>query len=277
MGSRLELFEQIRRDHQREGLSIHELERGARLVVIHPYLSDTAARAQEWVAIRPGHRRRPRPPPGARHHRRPARQGLRRPWTSGFDDYAAYVADKTPAWAEGITSVPAATIERLAHELATTRPAGVDTWSGPGQHSNAVQSGRAIALLNALVGSWGPAGREDNPRQARREARRGQARRYGRADPRAAPLRPAQELPTRPQVRRVRPPVHQPPMAAASTTRRCSCAPSRTRSCPCPAAATSPRPSPSSRRSSWSTRCCPRRPCWPTTSCPAPPTSSATT
>jgi anaerobic selenocysteine-containing dehydrogenase len=35
----------------------------------------------------------------------------------------------------------------------TTKPALVDVWSGPGQHSNGVQGGRAIAALNALFGA----------------------------------------------------------------------------------------------------------------------------
>jgi thiosulfate reductase/polysulfide reductase chain A len=131
------------------------IERGARMVVVDPYLSDTAAKAQEWVAIRPG-------TDGALalamahviirdqlYDRRFVQQ-----WTVGFDRYARYVADKTPRWAEQVTSVPAATIERLARELATTKPALVDAWSGPGQHSNGVQGGRAIALLNALIGAW---------------------------------------------------------------------------------------------------------------------------
>jgi hypothetical protein len=52
---------------------------------------------------------------------------------------SAYLRDRTPQWAEAITSVPARTIERLARELATTRPACVDAWSEPGQHSNGVQ------------------------------------------------------------------------------------------------------------------------------------------
>jgi thiosulfate reductase/polysulfide reductase chain A len=131
------------------------VERGARLVVVDPYLSDTAAKAQEWVAIRPG-------TDGAlalamahviiRDKLHDA--DFVASWTAGFDEFAAHVADKTPAWAEKITSVPAATIERLAHELATTKPALVDVWSGPGQHSNGVQGGRAIALLNALIGGW---------------------------------------------------------------------------------------------------------------------------
>lgn len=129
------------------------VERGARLVVVDPYLSDTAAKAHEWVSIRPG-------TDGAMalamgHVM--IRDGLYdkafvENWTVGFEEYAAYVADKTPEWAEKITSVRAATIERIAREFATTKPAVVDVWSGPTQHSNGVNAGRAIALLAALTG-----------------------------------------------------------------------------------------------------------------------------
>jgi thiosulfate reductase/polysulfide reductase chain A len=75
-------------------------------------------------------------------------------WTVGFEQYAEYVKDKTPQWAQAITTVPAETIERIAIEFATTKPAVVDVWSGPGQHSNGVQGGRAIALLAVLVGGY---------------------------------------------------------------------------------------------------------------------------
>ena len=135
------------------------IERGARMVVVDPYLSDTAVKAQEWVAIRPA-------TDGALALALAhviIREGLYdkdfvKHWTVGFEEYAAYVKDKTPAWAEAITTVKAATIERIARELATTKPALVDVWSGPGQHSNGVQGGRAIALLNALIGSYDRAG-----------------------------------------------------------------------------------------------------------------------
>jgi thiosulfate reductase/polysulfide reductase chain A len=131
------------------------IEKGARLVVVDPYMSDTAAKAQEWVRIRPS-------TDGAlalamAHviiRDKLYDQDFVARWTVGFDEFAASVQDKTPQWAEAITTVPAATIERLARELATTKPALVDAWSGPGQHSNGVQGGRAIALLNALIGSW---------------------------------------------------------------------------------------------------------------------------
>ncbi len=130
-------------------------QRGARLVVVDPYLSDTAAKGDEWISIRPG-------TDGALAlalghvivRDELYDEAFVRDWTSGFDAYAAFVADKTPDWAAEITSVPAATIERLGRELGTARPALVDVWSGPGQHTNGVQGGRAIALLNALVGTW---------------------------------------------------------------------------------------------------------------------------
>jgi thiosulfate reductase/polysulfide reductase chain A len=130
------------------------IEKGARLVVVDPYLSDTAVKGHEWLAVRPG-------TDGALALAMGhviVRDGLFdkefvAKWTTGFEEYAEYVKDKTPEWAEQITSVKAKTIERIARDLATTKPALVDVWSGPGQHSNGVQGGRAIAALNALIGS----------------------------------------------------------------------------------------------------------------------------
>jgi thiosulfate reductase/polysulfide reductase chain A len=131
------------------------IENGARLVVIDPYLSDTAAKAQEWVPIRPGTDGAMALAMGHVIIRDQLYDAdFVQNWTVGFDEYAAYVADKTPEWAEAITTVPARTIERLALEVATTKPACIDVWSGPGQHSNGVQGGRAIAVLAALVGGY---------------------------------------------------------------------------------------------------------------------------
>ncbi len=140
------------------------IENGTKLVVVDPYLSQTAARAHEWIPIRP------------------ATDGALAlalahllikwnlydrdfvaNWTTGFDEFAEFVADKTPEWAEQITDVPAATIRRMARDMGELRPAVVDVWSGPGQHSNAVQGGRAIALLNALLGNVDRPGGMMNP------------------------------------------------------------------------------------------------------------------
>lgn len=131
------------------------IEHGAKLVVVDPYLSDTAAKAHEWVAIRPG-------TDGAMALAMGhviIRDGLYdknfvENWTTGFNEYAAYVKDKTPEWAEQITSVPAVKITRIARKFAKSGASCVDVWSGPGQHSNGVQGGRAIAALAGLVAGF---------------------------------------------------------------------------------------------------------------------------
>jgi len=132
----------------------HSIEKGAKMVAVDPYLSYTANKAQEWIAIRPstdgafalamGH---------VIIRDKLYDQEFIRDWTVGFGAYADYVKDKTPQWAEKITTVSAKTIERIAVEFATTKPAVLDAWSG-GHHSNSVQGGRAIALLAALVGGY---------------------------------------------------------------------------------------------------------------------------
>lgn len=131
------------------------VERGARLVVVDPYLSDTAAKGHDWLAIRPG-------TDGALALALAhciIRDGLYdkdfvENWTVGFEKYSEYVKDKTPEWAEKITSVPAHKIEEVAHDLATIKPAVIDAWSGAGHHTNGVQNGRAIAALAALIGGY---------------------------------------------------------------------------------------------------------------------------
>jgi len=130
-------------------------ENGAKLVVVDPVFSATAAKADEWVPIRPG-------TDGALAlaignvivGERLYDSEFVNEWVVGFDEYSSFVKDKTPEWAEKITSVPADTIRRIARELASTKPAVVDAWSGPGHHTNATQGTRAIAILPALLGQY---------------------------------------------------------------------------------------------------------------------------
>ena len=129
--------------------------RGARMVYVDPVFSQTAAKADEWIPIRPG-------TDGA-FALALGHEIVKNKWyneefiknyTVGFEKYAELVRDKTPEWAEKITSVPAETIRRIAKELASTQPAAVDVWSGPGHHTNATDGGRAIAMLPALLGQY---------------------------------------------------------------------------------------------------------------------------
>lgn len=130
-------------------------ERGAKLVVVDPVFSATAAKSDEWISIRPG-------TDGAMAlaignvivFEKLYNKSFIDEWTTGFDEYAKFVADKTPEWQEKITSVPAETVKRIARELAKVKSACIDVWSGPGHHTNATQGGRAIAMIPALLGFY---------------------------------------------------------------------------------------------------------------------------
>jgi anaerobic selenocysteine-containing dehydrogenase len=85
--------------------------------------------------------------------------------TTGFDQLAEHVAAHTPAWAAGITGVPAEKIVALARRYATTRPAmivigGSSMHKGDGSWTGA----RAIGCLPALTGNVGVAGGGFGPR-----------------------------------------------------------------------------------------------------------------
>jgi thiosulfate reductase/polysulfide reductase chain A len=77
----------------------------------------------------------------------------------GFEAFAAALAPFTPEWAYPETGVEPEVIRETAREMARYRPA---TLVHPGRHAtwygDDAQRSRAIALLNALLGSWGRRG-----------------------------------------------------------------------------------------------------------------------
>ena len=86
----------------------------------------------------------------------------------GFDEWASAIAGYTPEWAEGVTGIPAADIERLALEFAEAAP------RPPSSRAGAVPSGartrtraRRRALSACSTHFWAagtsPAGRCSSP------------------------------------------------------------------------------------------------------------------
>jgi len=77
----------------------------------------------------------------------------------GFEHFSAEIATRTPEWAYPETGIAPETIRETARLMARHRPATLvhpgrrTTWYG-----DDAQRGRAIALLNALLGSWGRKG-----------------------------------------------------------------------------------------------------------------------
>jgi len=150
-------------------------ERGAKVIVIDPRESDTViAIADQWVPIKPS-------TDGAL-----AAAMAYVIWSEGLQDqhfmdtyclgfdashmpdgvpeelnYHDYLfgrldgVEKTPAWAESITGVPAAVIEELAREYATTKPACLLPGLGNQRIGNGEQTVRAMAMLACLTGNVG--------------------------------------------------------------------------------------------------------------------------
>lgn len=77
----------------------------------------------------------------------------------GFEAYAASLAEFTPEWAYPETGLEPELIYATAREMARYKPA---TLVHPGRHvtwyGDDAQRSRAIAMLNALLGSWGRKG-----------------------------------------------------------------------------------------------------------------------
>lgn len=127
-----------------------------KLIYLDPRFTKTAAKADEWLPIRPGtdlafvlamlHVI--------------VNDGLYdrqfvKEMTVGFDQLIPHVAPYTPEWAAKECEIESGVIRRIAREFATSAPKAV---AYPGRRSsftqNDTQFRRALAILNALVGNW---------------------------------------------------------------------------------------------------------------------------
>jgi anaerobic selenocysteine-containing dehydrogenase len=129
--------------------------RGARLVVIDPFRSRTAERADEHVALLPG-------TDGALALAMMHvifRDGLEdrdyiERYTIGGEQVRERAREWTPARAAALTGLDPAVIERLAREYATTQPSAIRLNYGLNRHAGGGMAVRTIACLPALVGAW---------------------------------------------------------------------------------------------------------------------------
>ncbi len=136
------------------------IDKGAELVVVDPRFSVAAGKARYWLPIKPG-----------------TDIALLLAWmhvivgeklydrdyvdkySVGLDKLAEHLLDKTPEWAAVETGIEAGTIVETARFIAGARPASL---VHPGRraawYGNDTQRGRAIAILDALLGAWGRKG-----------------------------------------------------------------------------------------------------------------------
>src|SRR5213083_562003 len=140
--------------------------RGARIVTVDVRETEAAAQSDETFVIRPG---TDAALALAMLHVLVAEGLVDRDFvaqhTIGFERLAAHLAAHTPAWAAGITGIPAGRIVDLARRYASTRPAMIIV-GGSSMHkaSNGWHAARAIACLPALTGQVGIPGGGLGPR-----------------------------------------------------------------------------------------------------------------
>jgi thiosulfate reductase/polysulfide reductase chain A len=136
------------------------IDKGATIITVDPRFSTAAGKSKYWLPIKPS-----------------TDIALLLAWTheliynelydrkyveqncSGFDKLKAHVKDFTPEWAYGITTIAPDLIRKTAREMANASPAVI---VHPGRHvtwyGDDTQRIRAVAILNALLGSWGRRG-----------------------------------------------------------------------------------------------------------------------
>ena len=134
---------------------IEAKKKGCKLVVVDPNFTETAQKADEWVPINPG-------TDGALAlamchsiiSNRLYDQDFAASYCNGFDGFRDHLQEKgyTPEWAEPICGISKETIERLAREFATTKPAMSAIFKGSGYYTNGADAGRACYVLNAICG-----------------------------------------------------------------------------------------------------------------------------
>ncbi len=136
------------------------IDKGAIIITVDPRFSTAAGKSKYWLPIKPA-----------------TDMALLLAWIheiiynefydkkyvekycTGFEELKQHVKDFTPEWAYGITTVRPDLIRATAREMADASPAVL---VHPGRHvtwyGDDTQRVRAIAILNAILGSWGRRG-----------------------------------------------------------------------------------------------------------------------
>jgi anaerobic selenocysteine-containing dehydrogenase len=132
---------------------------GAKLVVIDPYKTRTAACADWYLPINPG----TDVALALAMMHVIIREGLYdadyvAKYTVGFEDLRERVRDYPPERVAPDTGIPAGDIEKLAREYATSRPAVIRVNYGVQRSENGGMAVRAITMLPCITGSWKEAG-----------------------------------------------------------------------------------------------------------------------
>lgn len=131
-----------------------KVERGVKVVTFDVRLSNTAAKSDEWHPIKPG-------TDGAvvlamcnviMMNGLFDREFIEMWTNTTVAELKNHLRSMTPKWAEKISGVPAADIERIAREFAAAKPGTLVSYRGVATHYNGVENERACKMLDAICG-----------------------------------------------------------------------------------------------------------------------------
>jgi thiosulfate reductase/polysulfide reductase chain A len=133
------------------------IDKGAKVTVLDPRYTPTASKANLWIPIKPG---TDLAFALAMIHviitQNLYDKQFVNDFTSGFAEVKEFIKPYTPQWASKITEVPVATIEKVAKDFATMKPAIVATHkrdaAGP-NYANSWRLAHAQVILMGLVGT----------------------------------------------------------------------------------------------------------------------------
>jgi len=133
----------------------------ARMVVVDPRFTVTASKADRWLPIRSGTDLALAL--AMAHHileRSLHDRAFCERWVEGWERWRDFIFERgyTPEWAAPLTGIAADEIRRLASEIAAAEGCVLFASRGINQHTNGVQTNRALMFLAAITGNWGRPG-----------------------------------------------------------------------------------------------------------------------
>ena len=128
--------------------------RGAPMIVIDPFFSEAASKADLWLQLRPG--TDTALALGMLHviiTEGLCDRAFVDRWCAGFDELATHVNEYPPESVETLTWVPAGLIREAARLYATTRPSSITQCLSIDQNADTISTSRSIAMLAAITGN----------------------------------------------------------------------------------------------------------------------------
>lgn len=142
-------------------------ERGASLIVVDPYLTETAAKADLWLQLKPGtDTALALSMLNVIIENNLIDKDFIHKWTIGFEELKNHIKQYNADWGEKITGIPANKIIEAAKLFSSLKPSCIYRCVALDELHDSVQACRAVSLLSVITGNIGiPGGNISNSKR----------------------------------------------------------------------------------------------------------------